>query len=256
MGLKIINDYDYFSMEIFIADTYQEMSSLAAQDLLSLMQERERPVLSPASGDSPTGLYREIVRRFQAREVDVSKWKFVSLDEWAGMNGSDEGSCRYYLNQQLFYPLQLSQDQIFFFDGKAYNLEAECERIERFIKEQDGIDVAVVGVGMNGHVGLNEPGVNPSLRSHIMNLDAVTKQVGQKYFKEQKQLTKGITLGLGNLMEARYIFLLISGAHKADIAQKVLQGPISEQLPASLLRHHPGLRVYMDREAATGLEER
>jgi glucosamine-6-phosphate isomerase len=240
-------------MEIFIADSYEEMSRMAAEDLLQLMQERERPVVSPASGDSPAGLYKEIARRFNNKEIDVSGWQFVSLDEWVGMDVNDMGSCRYYLNQQLFHPLQISNDQICFFDGRAGDLEAECARVERFIRDEGGIDVAVVGVGMNGHVGLNEPGVDPSLRSHVMDLDTVTQQVGQKYFMEQKQLTKGITLGIATLMEARYIFLLISGAHKAAIAKKVLEGPVSEQLPASLLRHHPGLRVYLDRDAATEL---
>lgn len=240
-------------MEILVADSYEEMSRKAAEDLLQLMQEREQPVLSPASGDSPTGLYKELVRRFDQEEIDVSKWKFVSLDEWAGMNGEDEGSCRYYLDEHLFYPLQISQGQICFFDGKARNLEKECMRIEQYIEKNGGIDVAIVGVGMNGHVGLNEPGVDPSLRSHVMNLDPVTKQVGQKYFKEEKQLTKGITLGLGTIMEARHIFLLISGAHKAAITQQVLRGPISATIPASLLQQHNGLRVYLDREAAKGL---
>jgi glucosamine-6-phosphate isomerase len=241
-------------MEIIIADNYEEMSRRAAEDLLQLMQEREQPVVSPASGDSPMGLYKEVVRRFDNEEIDVSNWKFVSLDEWAGMNGEDEGSCRYHLDEHLFYPLQISQHQICFFDGKARNLGKECTRIEQFIQKHGGIDVAIVGVGMNGHVGFNEPGVDPSLRSHIMDLDTVTKQVGQKYFKEQKQLTKGITLGMGTLMETRYIFLMISGTHKAVIAEQVLKGPISEQLPASLLRNHLGFRVYMDKDAASRLK--
>ncbi len=242
-------------MEIFIADNYEDMSRKVADDILQFMQERDRPVISPASGESPAGLYREIVKRFQNKEINVLNWQFVSLDEWVGMNGSDEGSCLFRLNRELFQPLQLSQDQICFFDGKAQDLEAECERIEHFIQEHRGIDVAVVGVGMNGHVGFNEPSTKSSLRSHVTDLDTVTQQVGQKYFKGQKQLTKGITLGLATLMEARYIILLISGRHKAAIAQKVLKGPISEQVPASLLRQHNGLRVYLDREAAAGLDE-
>jgi 6-phosphogluconolactonase/glucosamine-6-phosphate isomerase/deaminase len=155
----------------------------------------------------------------------------------------------------LFYPLQIAEDHICVFDGKAKDPDGECERIENFIQHQGGIDVAIVGLGMNGHVGMNEPGTKPSLRSHVVDLDPVTQQVGQKYFKEQKQLIKGITLGLGTLMDAKHVILLVNGKHKAPIVQQVLKGEISEQLPASLLRRHHDLRVYLDKDAATKLQE-
>ncbi len=107
-----------------------------------------------------------------------------------------------------------------------------------------------MGLGLNGHVGLNEPGTDPSLHSHISLIDSVTQQAGQKYFTEQKQLTHGITLGLANLMEAKKVILLVSGKQKAAIIKKVLEGDITEQVPASLLRKHPDFIIYLDEKAA------
>ncbi len=108
----------------------------------------------------------------------------------------------------------------------------------------------IVGLGINGHVGMNEPGTSAALRAHVADIDPITQKTGQKYFKEQRQLTHGVTLGLATLMEARHIILIASGTHKAEIVQQVFEGEISEALPASLLRNHQGLKVYLDKEAA------
>jgi len=238
-------------MKIFVADTYEDMSKQAAEDVIRMMQSYNKPLICVASGNSPAGLYKEIVERVSKKQLDISNWLFVGLDEWVGLNGKDEGSCHYHLNQQLFLPLQAANDKICFFDGRANDLEAECQEIENFIHEHNGIDVAILGLGMNGHIGMNEPGTLPQLRSHITDLDSTTQQVGQKYFKKQQKLTQGITLGLATLMEARHIILIVSGKHKAEITRKIIEDGISEQLPATLLRNHPALKIYLDKESAS-----
>ena len=171
-------------------------------------------MLCTASGDSPAGLYKELIRQVNEKKIDVSGWYFVSLDEWLGLNGDDEGSCRFHLNNQLFNPLQVAENNIGFFDGRAKDPEMECERIENFITGHGGIDIAIVGLGMNGHVGMNEPGTSPSLFAHIADIDTITQKVGQKYFKKEQQLTHGLTLGISSLMEARYVMLIVSGHKK------------------------------------------
>ena len=238
-------------MEIFIADTYEEMSRQAAAAVKDLIQSKKNPLLCTASGDTPAGLYKKLISLINEDQLDTSTWNFVALDEWAGMNGSDDGSCRFYLDKQLFGPLQVAKDRISFFDGRADDLQKECDDVENFISERDGIDVAILGLGMNGHVGMNEPGTSMSLHSHVTDLDPQTQKIGQKYFKEQQQLTQGITLGLATLMDARHIILLISGHHKAEIVKRMLEEEISEQLPATLLRNHPGLKIYLDNHAAS-----
>lgn len=241
-------------MEIFVSDTYEAMSKQAADDVIEFMKLSDEPLICTASGHSPAALYKQITYRVSQKQLNISDWYFVGLDEWVGLNGSDEGSCRYHLNRELFDPLKINNSKICFFDGRAKNLQTECENVEEFIRKHKGIDVAILGVGMNGHVGMNEPGTPPALRSHVTDLDPITQKVGQKYFKEKQQLTQGITLGLATLMEARHIILLVSGSNKAEIIKKVIEGETSQQLPASLLRHHSGLRIYLDADAAKLIE--
>jgi glucosamine-6-phosphate isomerase len=238
------------SMEIFIADTYTDLSKQAANDTVQLMQSRNNPLLCAASGDTPAGLYKEIVDKVNKNELDISEWSFVGLDEWVGMNGSDEGSCRFNLSEQLFQPLRITDNKISFFDGRANDLDKECKDVESFIRKHEGIDVSILGLGMNGHVGMNEPGTSLTLRSHVTALDPVTQNVGQKYFKKEQQLKEGITLGMATMMESKHIILLVSGSHKTEIVKKVLEGDISEELPGSLLRNHPSLKIYLDKDAA------
>lgn len=242
-------------MKIIVSDTYDDMSRKAAHDLLEIIHSKKNPVLCTASGDSPAGMYKELAKEINERKIDISGWLFVSLDEWAGMNGDDEGSCRFHLNNQLFNPLHVTENNIAFFDGKK-NMKDECERIENFTRQHGGIDVAIVGLGMNGHVGMNEPGTSPSLYAHVADIDAITQQVGQKYFKKEQQLTLGLTLGIASLMDAKNIVLLVSGNKKAPIVHQVLEKEISKELPASLLRSHKNFHVYLDSEASGLLQNK
>lgn len=241
-------------MKIWIADTYENLSSQLTDHLFRRLQGNKSPLLCVASGDSPKGLYKEITARASQQKVTVSGWAFVGLDEWLGMNGNDEGSCRFHLDNDLFDPLNVAEENICFFDGRAKDLNTECNRIESFIQQRGGIEVAILGLGMNGHVGMNEPGISPLLHAHVADLHPVTQQVGQKYFTQQQELSGGLTLGIADLMEARTVFLVVNGRHKADVVKKLLEGPVTEDLPASLLRNHPDLHVYLDKEVASLLQ--
>jgi glucosamine-6-phosphate isomerase len=237
-------------MKIIIANTYEDMSKQVARDLIETMRLFDEPLFCPASGSTPVGLYKELVNLYEQQKFDSSKWSFVMLDEWAGMDGNKEGSCKHSLDEQLFNPLKTAADKICFFNGKAENLSKECDRVEAFIQQHGSIDVAVLGLGMNGHVGMNEPYTPSSLRSHIAKLDPMTQQVGQKYFRERQNLHEGVTLGLATLLESKHIFLLVNGKRKAEIVKKVIEGNITEEIPATILRKHTGLKIYLDVEAA------
>ncbi len=243
-------------MNLLISDTYNEMSRKAANDLLNFIEGKQNPLLCTASGDSPKGMYKELIKEVKEKGIDISGWKFLSLDEWAGMDGNDEGSCRFHLNNDLFGPLNVAEKNIIFFDGKATNAENECERIETFINDHGGIDIAVVGLGMNGHVGMNEPGTPADSRSHVAEIDSTTQAVGQKYFTKEQSLTHGLTLGIASLRVARNIMLLVSGNKKAAAVQKMIEEEMSTQLPASLLRNHKSFYVYLDNTAASQLKEK
>lgn len=237
-------------MQTFIYSSYHDLSVAAADDVIACMQSLPTPLCCIASGDSPVGLYKEMASRYIQKQLDVSKWFFAGLDEWLGMDGTDEGSCRYMLDKFVAQPLMLSQQQTCFFNGRTSDAATECLRVERFIREHDGLDVAVLGLGLNGHLGLNEPGTSFSARAHVSEISAITQSVGQKYFSSPTALTNGITLGLANLMEAKNITLIVSGQRKADIVKQVIEGNVTEQIPASILQQHPSCRIYLDEAAA------
>lgn len=237
-------------MKIFVGDTYELMSKQAADAIAQILQPVTAPLVCVASGDSPKGLYKEWQLQQEKKIINVHNWYFLGLDEWIGLSENDEGSCRYMLNRDVFHPLQIQPDKICCFDGNTANTEAECKRVENYIQQHAAIDVAVVGLGMNGHVGLNEPGTSPLLYSHVSAIHPVTNKVGQKYFSKPQTLTQGITLGIATLMKAKHLIFIVSGQKKAAILKQAIEGDITEQVPASLLRSHPQFYVYADKEAA------
>lgn len=241
-------------MKINIADSYQNMSKAAAESFFDLLQSIEKLLICVASGASPAGLYKELVQVIRAGAIDTSNWYFVSLDEWSGLNGSDEGSSRYQLNEQLFQPLNIKEAQICFFDGRATNTNDECEKVEAFIKAHGCIDIAILGIGINGHIAMNEPGTSAALRSHVASIHLSTQQIAQKYFKEYKKLDSGLTLGLATLQEAKYLLLLAAGKTKAESIYKMLHEPVNEIFPATLIRAHKSLHIHLDAEAASLLQ--
>ncbi len=237
-------------MKVTIADTYEAMSTQAAEDLLRLLLSFHQPLLCTASGASPAGLYAELVRLVVANNINTSNWYFVGLDEWTGMNEKDEGSSKAQVTEQLLQPLQVKAQNICFFNGKAPDLEEECRKIEHFIQQRGGIDVALLGIGVNGHIAMNEPGTPAQLRSHIANIHPDTQQIGQKYFKQPRKLDSGVTLGMATILEAKHLMLLASGKTKTQIMYDMMHTPASEQLPATLLMQHAHLAIYLDAVAA------
>jgi len=221
---------------------------------MQLMAASDQPLLCPASGDTPAGLSKAMANTY--RPSQYAGWSFVGLDEWVRLNGADVGSCRYSINRDLFRPLGISEHNLFFFNGRSTALPGECLRAEQFIREKNGIDVVILGVGMNGHVAMNEPGSAIDSRTRVVTLHPVTKKVGQKYFNQPQVLDEGITLGIGTLLESRHIILMVSGKHKAVIVQKMLEQPVTNELPASLLLQHPSVTLFLDADAAVCLSKR
>ena len=237
-------------MQIIISETHEESSKKAAAATIAAMQGKSNPLICVASGDSPAGMYAHLVASVQQKVLEIKNWTFLGLDEWVGLNGNDEGSCRYHLNAQLFNALQIPEERICFFDAAAADLEQQCQITETTIQQHGGIELAILGLGMNGHIGMNEPNTSALKRSHIIELDPITAEVGQKYFQNPRKLTQGITLGMSNLMESKTIILIVNGAKKANILQQVVEGEISEKLPASILRLHSNCFLFADQAAA------
>lgn len=242
-------------MEISVYDDYDEMSKAAANLILDQVDAKSNSLICIPSGDTPTWMLAYLVQYVQENLIDLSKCYFVGLDEWVGMDESDEGSCKHYLRTNLFEPLKIKADKIVFFDALAADLEQECIRINNFIDEHGGIDLMIVGIGMNGHIGFNEPGTDFDTYAHQSTLDVVTAEVGQKYFKKEMSLKAGITLGLRHLTEAKNAVLIASGEKKAPIVAKALEGAITTELPASIFQTIPTASVLLDKGAAAMLKK-
>lgn len=238
-------------MQIIISKDFESLSLKATHAITEIMTTKQTPLICVASGDSPAGIYKNIVEKVKKNGLNVDHWSFLGLDEWVGLNGADEGSCRWHLNRELFVPLTIKDDSICFFDGASNNLLQQCDLTESTIQKHGGIEIAILGLGLNGHIGMNEPNTAISSRSHIVDLDPLTIEVGQKYFNQPQPLTKGITLGIATLLEANHVVLVVSGVKKAAIIKQVIEGPISEAVPASLLRNHPNCTIYLDEAAAS-----
>lgn len=236
-------------MNIIISENKEQMSRKAADAVTDIIHKKPDALICIPSGDTPTGMYANLAEDHRKGKLNIDQTWFIGLDEWGGLNKSDNGSCGNYLHTYFLDPLQVKNDRYFLFDGRADDLQNECNRAEKFIDEKGGIELAILGLGMNGHLGINEPGVSVTARTHVVKLDELTKKVGQKYFDKETSLSSGITIGLAELMAAKTVFLLVSGRQKADILHKVVNGEISNMVPASLLRNHSNCFLYIDRDA-------
>ncbi|WP_080058693.1 glucosamine-6-phosphate deaminase [Spirosoma aerolatum] len=228
---------------------HDTLSQHTAEYIAALINKKPNALLCLASGDTPIETYHRLVALAKAGKVDVSQCTFVGLDEWVGFGPDDFGSCSYYVFRDLFNPLQLRPDQIHVFDAKSADLSAECAKIDALIRAHGGLDLLLVGMGMNGHIALNEPGTPFNLGCHVSQLAESTITVGQKYFDKETTLTQGITVGLRHLAEARDVILLVSGEKKASKLREALTGPITNEVPASIMQTHPNGRVWVDEAA-------
>src|SRR5690606_8850859 len=183
MAVKIYPDYDSLSLH-------------AATEIAAQIADKPNSVLCLAAGDTPRMVYKLLTDIVRKENIDCSKCTFIGLDEWVGVAPENEGSCHYFLSENLLKPLSVAPGQSCLFNGMAKDLAAECNRVDSFIRDRGGIDLMLVGVGMNGHVGFNEPRVAEDRYAHVVELHEMTRSVGQKYFKEAATLPQqGITLG-------------------------------------------------------------
>src|SRR5688572_12752557 len=240
-------------MDIQVFRTYEELSTKAAGEIASTINLKPEAVICLASGHSPQRTCEIFVQQVRQKKIDISHATFIGLDEWMGISPEDPGSSQYFLRNNIINPLDLQQSNYHLFDVMARDLAEECAKMDNVIKRRGGIDLMVVGIGMNGHIGFNEPGISTSLTSHIAELHETTQLVGQKYFSEKKTLKSGITLGLWHLMAAKKVLMLASGTNKAAIVLQALKGKDSNMMPASILQTHANSLILLDQDAASGL---
>ncbi|MEO6316789.1 MAG: glucosamine-6-phosphate deaminase [Chitinophagaceae bacterium] len=241
-------------MDIAVFSTPALVAQATANKILAFIQSKPNALLCLAGGDSPRLTYQYLAAAVKSSGTNCGRLQFVSLDEWVGIPPTNTGSCFYFLQETIFGPLAIPPVNIHFFNSSATDLTAECNRIDKIIAQLQGIDVLLAGIGLNGHIGFNEPGL-PQASAHVTELDSLTQQVGQKYFEQNASLQYGITQGMAQLLQSKTILLLATGTKKAAIVQQALEEKMTDAVPASLLRQHSNAFALLDREAAALLTQ-
>lgn len=241
------------TMEIKTFDTPEQSAKHTAGIIINTITQKPDAVLCLATGHSPILTYQYLVEEVTQHKIDVSSVHFVGLDEWVGVERTNPGSCYHFLHQHLFDPLKIKHTNIHLFDGLAKPIKKECKMMNETIDKLGGIDLMLVGIGMNGHIGFNEPGTDENLKAHVISLDKITIQVSRKYFPDDTPLKKGITQGIQSMLESKQAILVANGEAKAEIIKQTAEGPISMNIPASMLRKHINAHIILDKEAGSKL---
>lgn len=238
-------------MQVKVYPDYETLSAHTADLIIQYINQKPTSLICIASGHTPIGVFQKLKLAIDQKKVNLSSCTFLSLDEWLGIDPTDSGSCLSMLQRDCFIPLQLKPEQIHYFNVKAPDLLQECNRINDLIEKNGGLDVMLVGVGTNGHIGMNEPGTSFESLAHVSELAEETKTVGQKYFTATTTLSQGITLGLSHLQQARLPIVMANGSRKAAILAKALKGDATEQIPVSIVHRIPQVWVMLDQEVAS-----
>lgn len=238
-------------MEIIVTKDYEAMSQLAAERMAQVVKERPNATLGMATGGTMEQLYTLLVAMYERGEIDFSQVKAFNLDEYVGLAADHPCSYHYYMNERLYAHVNAKADNIYLPDGIA-DLQAECDRYEQAIAAAGGIDLQMLGIGTNGHIGFNEPGSSATGRTSVVQLAESTIQANARYFDSIDQVPKqAITVGIGTILDhSKKIILLANGDSKAEAIQKMIEGEPSEAHPASLLQNHDDVTIIIDEQAA------
>jgi glucosamine-6-phosphate deaminase len=238
------------NMKQIIYKDYKELSVKTAEMISEVIIKKPDALLCFPAGETSVGTFTHLIELNKAGKISFKKCRIVGLDEWAGIGEMRSENCFSFLKKHLFDYIDYSSENFCFFDGESSDLEKECTKTDAFIKKYGPIDMMLLGMGMNGHLGLNEPGTSFDLYSHIVNLDETTKVVGKKYFSGNVELTRGVTLGIKYVMEAKMVILQLNGTRKAELAKQLVNSEVTEAFPASVLKKHSKSFLLLDAEAA------
>lgn len=231
-------------MRFIKVDSYEKLSRDAANIISAQVIIKPNSVLGLATGSSPIGTYNQLIKWYNKGDLDFSEVVSVNLDEYVGLNGSDEQSYRYFMNNNFFNHINIKKENTFVPNGCATDLSAEGSAYDAKIKELGGIDLQLLGIGLDGHIGFNEPDEYFVKNTHVVTLHESTITANARFFSSIDEVpTKGITMGMISIMQAKKILLIANGANKKNILEKAFFGPITPKIPASILQLHPDITV-------------
>lgn len=244
-------------MEVIIKKNYDEMSKEAAKVVKKRILKKLNLVLGLATGSTPLGLYQELVRMHKEEDLSFKKVKTFNLDEYYGLDPDHPQSYRYFMNANLFSQIDIDLANTHVPDGLAKDIGKYCLEYEEEIEKCGGIDLQVLGIGSDGHIGFNEPGSSLGSRTRIKTLNEQTVADNSRFFKNIDEVPKyAITMGVGTIIDAKEIILLASGKNKSRVVAQAIEGPVTSQITASMLQVHPKVMVILDEDAASLLKKR
>ena len=241
-------------MRIIRTKDYDAMSAAAARLIAAQITLKPDCVLGLATGSTPIGLYRCLVEDYEAGALSFKDVTSFNLDEYRGLDPQHDQSYRYFMQDNLFDHVDIDVEKTHVPDGSMEDAQAACDAYEHAIAQAGGVDLQLLGLGHNGHIGFNEPCDSFPVTTHCVELTESTIQANSRLFDSADEVPReAYTMGIGTIMKARKILLVVNGAGKAEIVRDVLRGPVVPQVPASILQLHPDVTVVLDKEAAAAL---
>lgn len=243
-------------MRIIVEKDYQAMSKKAALMLASQITLKPNSNIGLATGDTPLGMYKRLIEMYKEEEIDFCEVKTFNLDEYCGLEAENKNSYHYYMENNFFKDINIKNYNTHIPDGRADDLKKECIRYEKLIQNSGGIDLQILGIGSNGHIGFNEPSEKLNVNTDIVTLKEETRESNSRFFENKEKVPKkAISMGMGTILKSNRIILLASGKNKAEAIKNTVSGSISTQVPASLLQTHPQITLIIDEDAASLINE-
>lgn len=231
-------------MNIISAKDYNDLSRKAANVISAQVILKPNSVLGLATGSTPIGTYRQLIEWYNKGDLDFSKVTTVNLDEYCGLSPENDQSYRYFMDHNFFLHINIDRNNTHIPNGMADDYEAECARYDKLITDLGGIDLQLLGIGRNGHIGFNEPDISFEKTTHVVELDESTIKANARFFKSIEDVPRqAITMGIKTIMQAKKVLLIANGPDKKDIIEKALHGPVTPDVPASILQFHPDVTV-------------
>ncbi len=241
-------------MEVIIKPDYEQVCTVSAAIIQEAWERKNRLVLGLATGNTPLGLYKELIGLYKKGEMDFASVVTFNLDEYFGLGEKHPQSFAHYMELNLLRDVNIRRENIHHLDGRTADIEEHCRAYEKEIKRAGGIDVQILGIGKNGHIAFNEPGSALSSRTRLKILTRETVESNRPFFKNAQDVPRFcLTMGIGTILEAKMVLLLASGKGKAEIIARAVEGPVTASVPASALQFHPRVKFIIDEPAASGL---
>ncbi|WP_066504202.1 glucosamine-6-phosphate deaminase [Abyssisolibacter fermentans] len=242
-------------MKIICVDNYEQMSKKAGNIVASQLILKPDSVLGLATGSTPLGMYKELIELYKQGDIDFNKVTTFNLDEYYNLSRDNNQSYYYYMNENFFNHINIDMNHVNIPDGMAKDIEKECIEYEKRIRTNGGIDLQILGVGRNGHIGFNEPDVKFEALTHMVKLDEQTIKDNSRFFELIEDVpTKAISMGIKTIMQSKKIILLANGEEKADSIYGAISGDITPEIPVSVLQLHPDVTFIIDKKAAMKLD--